>query len=236
MQFNSLLLRGLLLLPFLLALGVPPGQALNENGWVFKQDSARYGRLTCYVSKTRFRMDAMDLRLHIKAPFKMISMYNTDTRLKYSISVESIAERLGLRKLTDKDRKAGTREVLRMTEKRTIAGFDCQGYASEHVKANQQVIPRLKIYATKALDLPKSMEYACARLTDCPPGIGFPLRLQYFESCTDETTHKRGYRLSQLLNTLKAEQTNLDDSIFKEPTGFKSARDETEIIMGGTAF
>ncbi|MBI5176210.1 MAG: hypothetical protein HY986_25220 [Candidatus Melainabacteria bacterium] len=236
MQFNSSPFRGLLLLPLALALSVPPGLTLTESGWVFKQDSARYGRLTCYVTKSRFRMDAMDLRLHIRAPFKMISMYNTDTRLKYGISVESIAERLGLRKLSDKDKKAGTIEVLRQTEKRTIAGFACQGYASEHVKANKQVIPRLKIYATKTLDLPKSMEYACARLTDCPPGIGFPLRLQYYESCTDEATHKRGYKLTQLLNTLKAEQTNLDDSIFKEPTGFKNARDETEIIMGGTAF
>lgn len=211
-------------------------QAAVEDGYIFKQDSSRYGKLTFYVTRTRFRMDAMDLQIHLKPPFKFITMYNTEQKLQYQTSVASVAERLTLRKVPDKEKKLGTVEVLRRIEDRNIAGFVCQGYRSEHVFKDKKKLPRprMNIYATRDLNLPKEMEIACAHLSDCPTGLGFPLRLQFFEAYKDEKTGLSGMKLTQLLNTVKAEKAKLNDQIFQEPKGFKIARDEAEVVLGDT--
>ncbi len=212
--------------------------AAAEDGYIFKQDSSRYGKLTCYVTPTRFRMDAMDLQIHLKPPYKFIIMYNTEQKLQYKTTVDSVAKRLTLRTVSEKDKKLGTVEVLRRIEDRKIAGFMCQGYRSEHIYKDKKKLPRprMNIYATRELNLPKEMEMACAHLSDCPTGLGFPLRLQFFENYKDEKTGLSGIKLTQLLNTLKAEKAKLNDQIFQEPKGFKIARDEAEVVLGDTGY
>lgn len=204
----------------------------SEEGWIFKQDSARYGRLTCYATPHNFRMDAMDLRLYVKAPFTRVSMYNMESKLRYQVPVDNVASRLAIRSLNERDKKAGTREVMTKIGQREICGFKCTAYRSDHVKKSGLRTPKVTIYATHDLKLPVQMETACAKLTDSPPGLGFPIRLQLYESHTDEASGVKGYKLSQILNTDKASRARVEDSTFDEPKGFRAARDETEVIMG----
>ncbi len=213
---------------------VSPAHAQShvESGWICKQSSSRYGSLTCYVTPHNFRMDAMDLRLYVKPPFKDVTMYNMDGKLKYKVSIDSLSSRISIRTLSAADIKDGIKEKITKQGKRTIAGFDCDEYLSSHINAKGAKRPRVLIYATKGLDLPKSMEIACAKLTDCPAGLGFPVRLQIYESFTDKTTKIKGYRLQQMLNTNKAETSKIDDNLFIQPSGFKPARDEMEVMMG----
>lgn len=206
--------------------------AASENGWICKQSSSRYGSLTCYVTPHNFRMDAMDLRLYVKPPFREVTMYNMDGKLKYTVSIDNISSRISIRTLTTKDKKKGIKEAIVKQGKRNIAGFDCDEYLSYHIDPRGAKRPRVLIYATRGLNLPKAMEIACAKLTDCPPGLGFPVRLQIYEGVSDQATKIRGYRLQQMLNTNKAEQSKVDDQMFIEPSGFKAARDEMEIMMG----
>ncbi len=211
---------------------VNPAIAATKTGWICKQSSSRYGSLTCYVTPHNFRMDAMDIRLYVRAPFKDVTMYNMDAKLKYTESIDNLSSRISIRSLTQKDIKKGIKEAIVKQGKRTIAGFECDEYLSYHINNKGAKRPRVLIYATKGLALPKSMEIACAKLTDCPPGLGFPVRLQICESITDKATKISGYRLQQMLNTNKADPAKIDDQFFVEPTGFKSARDEMEIMMG----
>lgn len=209
-----------------------PVQAKSEAGYIFKQDSTRYGRLTCYVTPHNFRMDAMDLRLYVKPPFTMVSMYNMESKITYRVSVDQISQRLSIRSLSEKDKKAGTKEELKKIGERTICGFKCDTYRSEHVKKDGKRTPKILIFATHDLKLPKAMENACAKLTDCPPDLGFPARLQLFESVKDAKKDSVGFKMNQVLNTDKCTPATVDDAQFIEPTGYKPARDETEVIMG----
>ena len=91
---------------------VNPAIAATKTGWICKQSSSRYGSLTCYVTPHNFRMDAMDIRLYVRAPFKDVTMYNMDAKLKYTESIDNLASRISIRSLTQKDIKNGIKEAI----------------------------------------------------------------------------------------------------------------------------
>lgn len=207
-------------------------EAAQVDGWICKQSSSRYGPLTCWVTPRNFRMDALDLRLYVRPPFKDVTMYNMDNKLKYVINIDKLSRRIAIRSLSEDDIKDGTREEIKKEGKHTVSGLACEEYLSCHIKKNGQKKPKVQIYATRDLALPKAMELACAKLTDCPPDLGFPVRLQIYEAFTDAKSGIKSFRLQPMLNTHKADRASIDDKMFIEPDGFKQARDEMEVMIG----
>lgn len=210
-------------------------KAKTTPGYSFKQFSANYGNVVCYVTRDNFRMDALDVKMFVRRPFKTIILYNLESKLYFPMSVDGFASRLTIRSLSSKDKQSGWKEHTDRAkdEDRKICGFQCNSYLSWQINPKGIAQKRVQFWTTKDLDLPKEMADACARLTDCPAGIGFPFKINQFETQTYiRSAKKYTYVQRPLLDTRTMTKMPVPDQMFVTPTGFRKARDEVEVIMG----
>ena len=206
-------------------------------GYSFKQFSANYGNVQCWVTKDNFRMDALDVKMFVRRPFKSIVLYNLDSKLYYPMAVDNFAKRLTIRSLSAEEKKLGWKQHTDRAKEddKKICGFNCSSYIAWQVNPKGTAHKTAQFWATNDIDLPREMAQACAKLTDCPPEIGFPFKITQFSKVTSKVTKKAvtyGYTTRPLLDTLNMTKMTLPDSMFAEPPGCRRARDEVEVIMG----
>lgn len=192
-----------------------------EPSYLIQQSSAQYGTVTAMATPHNFRMDAMGMKFYLKPPFKSLNMYCDANKMTYACTVDRVSKRINLRKLSEKQKKAGTREVITRLPDVKLVGFNCTHHLFEHVTRRGERDKVAEIWTTSESRLPKEMETSCAKLTDCPLGYGFPVRIYSFNND----------RPVKMLETNKVENRQFNHHVFVEPQNYKPARDEVELMM-----
>jgi|GEM_PF-545067 len=223
--------RLLSFLPFLAALiySVAAPAALADNGLLLKQTSARYGAVTCMATHNHFRMDASELRVFLKPPFKTVSLYNMASKTTISCSVDEISKETNWHEMTKAEIKAKAKEVTEPTGEDMMQQYKLHRFHIVHVAPNIKN-PALDFWTTTEKDFPQELAEACCKLTGLPPGYGFPVRMYQYRRRYGR--NGKEYPLHyQVLDTTKITIQDFPATTFAEPKGFRKVPDLMELMI-----
>lgn len=204
-------------------------RAEAEAGLLLKQTSARYGSVTCMVTHSNFRMDASELRVFIKAPFKNITLYNMASKAMLTCPIDEISKETNWHELSKIEQKAKAKEVIDHTSDEMMMQYKLNRYQIVHV-APKIHNPSLDFWTTKEPDFPQELAVSCCKLTGLPPGYGFPVRMYQYK--TRYGRNGKAYPLHfQVLDTTKVIKQDFPATTFSQPQGFRKVPDLMELMV-----
>jgi len=222
-------LLSFLFAPAAIIYSVAAQPALAETGLLLKQTSARYGAVTCMATHKHFRMDASELHVFLKPPFKTVDLYNMASKTTLSCSVDEISKETNWHELTKAEAKAKAKEVTEPTGEDMMQQYKLHRFHIVHVAPNMKN-PALDFWTTTEKDFPQELAEACCKLTGLPPGYGFPVRMyqyrrRYSRSGKEYPLHY------QVLDTTKITIQDFPATTFAQPQGFRKVPDLMELMI-----
>jgi hypothetical protein len=206
--------------------------ARAENGLLLKQFSARYGSVTCVVTSQNFRMDASELRVFLKPPFKRMDMYNMVSKTRLSCAVDDIGKTIDWREMTAQEKKAGGHEVIVPKGTDRLQNYVLNRYLIDHIFPRKPSSPKVDFWTTREKDFPQVLETACCKLSGLPTGYGFPVKMyQYQEKIA--RTGKIFTVHFKVLDTTRVTKQDFPPTTFAQPQGFRPVSDLMELMVSG---
>jgi hypothetical protein len=214
-----------------LVLSLGAGAARAEDGLLMKQFSARYGSVTTMATHKNFRMDAAEIRVFIKPPFKTVAVYNTSSKTVYHSDIAALGKDIDWHDFKPDEIKAHVAERTVAKNDDRLQEYAMKRYLIEHYYPSRPTLPSLEFWTTRDKDFPHELDRACCLLSGLPVGYGFPLKVYQYRSRTkrDGTPYFAHYRV---LDTSKIIKQNFPDTTFAEPAGCKPVKDLMELMVG----
>ena len=178
------------------------GPCLAESGVLLKQYSARYGSITCMATNQNFRMDASELRVFLRPPFKHMDMYNMSSKAHFTCDIGLIGKDTDWRLMSANEKKAGAREEIISKGVDMLQQYKLDRYLinlqfrqkpdrSRQDRPGQEKSrpdkPKLDFWTTKEKDFPQRLNAACCTLTGLPEGYGFPVKMYQYQEKVDRS-------------------------------------------------
>ena len=235
------------------------------DGYEFAQQNEFLGLTNLKVSKVGIRLESPNLTC-IMLPGKEAIAYNAQNGNCMQLTAKSAAMLAGKR-----PNEAPSVEETKTVGKDKIAGLNCTHYVitkyfiqevpvdpvaySDPKNANNPAAHKMKkekvygwetdIWATKDIQVPASIVKDCARMTQMPPGLGFPVRIQRDlrsktqkeQAATEDQSKLKpvGMRsqVKRVIDTSSYKKSKLDKGDFVPLDGFKTVKDEMQLMMSG---
>jgi hypothetical protein len=213
----------------LLSLAKP---AEAEPGLLLKQFSARYGSVTCMATGQNFRMDASELRVLLKPPFKQIDMYNMANKTRYNCVIDDLGKDISWHDMSAKEKKAGGTEAVVPNGAGMLQDYKLNRYLIVHNFPHKPSKTAMDFWTTRETDFPKPLETACCKLTGLPVGYGFPVKMYQYQDNTGR--NGKTYIVHfKVLETTKVTKQDFPATTFTQPKGFRLAADLMELMVSG---
>jgi hypothetical protein len=216
--------------------GKKTGKMLD--GLVLHQQNEFLGTTTLKVSKTGARLESSLLTV-ILIPGQQPVAYNVQNGSTMKLTTKSAAIMAGARQSGDiSDVKTESKKL----GAGKIAGINCSRYLVQKYATNVKTGYRSRvwfaeIWATRELHVHPAVLKECARFLLIPEELGFPLRVVRFTSPTEIERHE-GVTASRIqrdvIKTASCARQKLDEGEFAYLSGFKSVKNEMELMMTST--
>jgi len=206
--------------------------ARAEDGLLLQQVSARYGSITCLATNKNFRMDASELRVFLKPPFKRVDLYNLTNKTKFSCNVDDISKDVSTHDDLDKAVKAGGREEILLKGFDMLQNYKLSHYEIDHVYPHKAMQRCLDFWITKEKDFPQELDSACCKLSGIPEGYGFPVKMFFYQTKARRNGLAR-IETFKILETKKVTKQDFPATTFAQPQGCRPVADLMELMVGG---
>lgn len=203
------------------------------DGLVINQQNEFLGMTTLKVSKLGVRLESPTITCIMK-PGQEAMAYNCRNGSSMQLTQKSASLLAGSRNMG-----MPTEQKTKKLGNENIAGLDCTHY--ELTRYFQD--PKSKqtrggwsseLWACKNVGLPPEIIKDVARLTQMPPELGFPVRIEREAATTQSERQKgesRAYVKRRVINTSAQRKEKLDTGEFDYLDGFKKVKDEMQLMM-----
>jgi hypothetical protein len=206
------------------------GPCRAESGLLLKQFSARYGSITCMATNQNFRMDASELRVFLKPPFKQMDMYNMSSKARFTCDIGLIGKDTDWRLMTASQKKAGAKEEVVSKGEDILQQYKLNRYLIILRFPKKQDLPKLDFWTTREKDFPQTLNSACCILTGLPEGYGFPVKMYQYQDKEDRSG-KIYHVHFKVLDTTKVTKQDFPATTFAQPQGFHPVKDLMELMV-----
>jgi hypothetical protein len=193
-----------------------------EPGWRVLQDSLYYGDVSTAISANAVRMDTKDASILIVAPYNSITLFNKETRLYYTETLEQFQKRTAS-SINDPHDK------FVLGKKEMICGLQTQEYDTYGKANNGSVQLRRKFWLTKDRRVSPKLADACAVFLSVKSGHGMPVRIWARKGGLDRAGPAV---MEKALETLSFQAADFNPDIFKIPRNFTKATSEAGVLFG----
>jgi len=196
--------------------------AYGEPGWSVIQDSLYYGDISTAVGANAIRMDTRDASILIVAPYKSITLFNKETRLYYTETIEQFQKR-------SSDTINDVRAKMVPGKKELVCGLQTQEYDIYDKADDGSMKVRRKFWLTKDRRVSPKLADACAIFVSVKPGYGLPVRILGRKGGTNRLGPSV---MEKALDTISFKPAEFNPEIFKIPRSYTRATSEAAVLFG----